>query len=178
MSPSSPSTRPSAGQSLVILLAAVVLVVSGCFGAFGIGFVNRNALQAVALLTVALVMLFAIVGFVIGGVRLVRALFARPAAADTPPVVVTHRPGFGQTFVIFTAGVVAFSGACMALADGGNSASGTSKVLFTLVFLTGVAAAAAGFGLLLWPRTTIAAPAEAPPPAPPTATDPPMEPRA
>lgn len=174
MSTPSPRTRPSAGQALVILLAAVVLVVSGCFGAFGIGFVNRNALQAVALFTVALVMLFAIVGFVIGGVRLVRALFARPAAADTPPVVVTHRPGFGQTFVIFTAGVVAFSGACMALADGGNSASGTSKVLFTLVFLTGVAAAAAGFGLLLWPRTTIAAP----PPAPPTATEPPMEPRA
>lgn len=177
MSPSSPSTRPSAGQSLVILLAAVVLVVSGCFGAFGIGFVNRNALQAVALLTVALVMLFAIVGFVIGGVRLVRALFARPAAPAASELVVTQRPGFGQTFVIFTAGVVAFSGACMALADGGNSASGTSKVLFTLVFLTGVAAAAAGFGLLLWPRTRIAA-AEAPPPAPPTAPDPPMEPRA
>lgn len=177
MSTPSPSTRPSAGQALVILLAAVVLVVSGCFGAFGIGFVNRNALQAVALVTVVPVVLFAIVGFVIGGVRLVRALFARPAATTGPAAVVTQRPGFGQTFVIFTAGVVVFSGACMGLADGGNSASAMSKVLFTLVFLTGVAAAAAGFALLLWPRTTVTVPPDVPPP-PPTTTDPPMEPRA
>lgn len=176
MSSPSPSTRPSAGQALVILLAAVVLAVSGCFGAFGVGFVNENALQAVALVSVVPVILFAVVGFVIGGVRLVRALFARPAITAAPAASVTRRPGFGQTFVIFTAGVVAFCGACMGLADGGNSASGASKVLFTLVFLAGVAAAAAGFALLLWPRATVTVADDVPPP--PSTTEPPMEPRA
>lgn len=176
MTTPSPGTRPSAGQALVILLAAVVLAVSGCFGAFGVGFVNRNALQALALFTVVPVILFAIVGFVIGGVRLVRALFARPVAAAEATLAVTRRPGLGQTFVIFSAGVVVFCGACMGLADGGNSASGTSKVLFTLVFLCGVAAAAAGFALLLWPRTTVTVAADVPPP--PSTIEPPMEPRA
>lgn len=175
MSAPSPSTRPSAGQALVILLAAVVLAVSGCFGAFGVGFVNGNALQALALFTVVPVILFAVVGFVIGGVRLVRALFARPvAAADAAPAV-TRRPGLGQTFVIFSAGVVVFSGACMGLVDGGSSASGASTAIFTLIFLSGVAAAAVGFALLLWPRTSAPDAADVPPP--PSTTEPPMEPR-
>lgn len=181
MNPPSTTNRPTAGQALVILFAALVLIVTGCFGAFGVGSVNRNALQALAMFAVLPLVLLGLVGIVVGGIRLVRAFLSR-TSPDTPAV--PARPPFGQTVAIFTAGVVAFSGACMGLVDGGSSASALSKALFSLVFVGGVVAAAVGFTLMAWPRRTPDSSAGAPPPPaapdPPTspADVPPMEPRA
>jgi hypothetical protein len=168
--------RPTVGQALVILLAAVVLAVSGCFGAFGFGVGSGNALQSFALLAVLPVILFAMVGFLIGAARLVRAIAARRSAANIPAAApLPQAPGFGQTVAIFFAGVAVLSGACMGLTGAGYGASDLGTVLFTLVFVAGVAAAAAGFALMLWPRRAATAPVEA---TPPTATGPGMEPRA
>lgn len=168
---------PTVGQTLVILAAAVVLAVSGCFGAFGFGVGSGNALQSLAILAVIPVILFAVVGFVIGAARLVRAIAGRRSAATaTAAAPVPQAPGFGQTVAIFFAGVAVLSGACMGLTGAGYGASGVSAVVFTLVFVAGVAAAAAGFALMLWPRRAATAPVAATPP--PTATGPGMDPHA
>jgi hypothetical protein len=82
-----------------------------------------------------------------------------------------RRPSFGQALVIFAAGLVVFSGACIGLVDGGRR-SDASAALWTLLLAAATATAVWGFASMVWGRRPVV-PASADAVATPSAAGPP-----
>jgi hypothetical protein len=151
---SPPGTRPTAGQSLVIMLAAVALTVTACFGALGFGMASTSGsvVQPLGILLALASAIAGLVGFCIGFFRLIGAFTSR---ADAPPVPITGpqpsatpagwRPTFGQGFLILIAGLVLFSGACASVADSWQRFSSLEGVLAVVAAIAGTVAAIGGF---------------------------------
>lgn len=190
------TSRPSAGQALLIALSAVALLVTACFGALGVGATfTSGVLPAVGGLALTLVAALGLTGFIVGVARFIGAITrtVRPAGGVPEPPSTDgaatasaqalspagRRPSFGQALAIFAAGLVVFSGACIGLVDGGRRQSDASAALWTLLLAAATAAAVWGFSSMVWGRRPAGPAAAAPPsaPLPPEPTPPAGGPR-